>query len=306
MPTDVEHKSSRATQEQRQRFAEASRRWADLPDFIKREFSQKYDFVYRHHSPGLSFVDLLKGQHLFISQEIHAQEYHDSHVKIPHYVCIITRSGYGRVWYPCPDPQGPITPYHPTLTYKRGTRWYTARRYPLQPGNTLFYPIPDDVLDFTVTPEAWYRLQWPAGYTAQTLHLKPFYIITGPAFFYTPWNGSIVDTFFPSKNLNFLQHPDPDVLYYLNLHDWISYPNTYYADPAHNFLIRLIPPGELLKITITPINVRQHAFLFDRYPYPQYRYWYIQRTTGGQCTLFPTQRSVIVKKSNGAIVTYED
>lgn len=89
MPSDVEHKSSRATQAQRQRFARASQRWSSIPSVIRADLSKKYGLVWKHHSPGLSTTDVLTGRQLFMSQEIHDQEYHDKHAELPPYACIV-------------------------------------------------------------------------------------------------------------------------------------------------------------------------------------------------------------------------
>jgi len=96
MPTDVNHKSSRATMLQRQRFTNASKRWSNLPGFMKTHFSNTYGIVVQHRPHSPSTIKVLKGSQLFLSQEIHQVKYLVKHVETPVTLCVIACDDFNR------------------------------------------------------------------------------------------------------------------------------------------------------------------------------------------------------------------
>lgn len=133
MPSDVEHRSSRATKRQRETFGSASKRWASLPGPVKADLRKKYGLVDVQTPHGLSDIKVLQGDQLFISQEIHGQKYHDEHQKIPFYLCFILTDELGSPL----DLQAHLQPCY--LGH-----WRDCPGYYLCTGNTLFYPVPKD------------------------------------------------------------------------------------------------------------------------------------------------------------------
>jgi len=133
MPSDVEHKSSRATKRQRERFGQASKTWASIPGPIKADLRQKYGFVDAQTPHGLSQVKVLQGAQLFTSQETHLQKYHQAHQEIPFYLCFILTD---ELRTPL-DLQAHLKAYY--LYFEK-----FCQGYYLCTGNTLFYPVPKD------------------------------------------------------------------------------------------------------------------------------------------------------------------
>jgi len=133
MPSDVEHKSSRATKRQRETFSRASKRWASLPGPVKADFRKKYGIVDAQTPHGLSDIKVLQGAQLFTSQEIHLQKYHDEHQEVPFYLCFVLTDERGSPL----DLEARLQPYY--YPY-----WHPCPGYYLCTENTLFYPVPED------------------------------------------------------------------------------------------------------------------------------------------------------------------
>jgi len=152
MPTDVQHRSSNATQAQRQRFAAASKKWASLPPLVKADLRQNYGIVDVQTPHGLSTIDVLQGSQLFISQEIHQEKYHQEHVQVPWYLCHVATNQCGEV-----------LPLELELLFRFVGSYSPAIRHYLGNGNNFFYPVPrgapdylSDVVDVGIFPfHAW-------------------------------------------------------------------------------------------------------------------------------------------------------
>lgn len=146
MPSDVEHRSSRETKRQRERFGEASKRWASIPGPLKAELREKYGIVDTQTPHGLSEIKVLQGAQLFLSQEIHQQKYHQAHQEIPLYACIILVDQF-------------LNPLDGDLTlfYQEAGMLYPIPPMKLCPANFLFVGIPRG-------KEAYYPRGTMAGY----------------------------------------------------------------------------------------------------------------------------------------------
>jgi len=245
MPSDVEHRSSRETKRQRERFAEASKRWASIPGPVKADLREKYGIVYAHKSPGLSEPKVLQGAQLYTSQEIHQQKYHQAHQEVPPFVCMVLRDERANIV----DLPGYLA-YGPTVF-----DWNYCDSYYLAPGNTLFYPIPI---------EPYYKIgcSKSGGYGEQIfLHTRPEVLEVRHKTVYpylTQWCSYVplTYTFPPSGNWKLLPQKYPGVLWDYEVHqpigDWI-YPSTdiYYPEVAYELILEKISQLEL-RITILP------------------------------------------------------
>lgn len=143
MPSDVQHRSSKPTQRQRQRFGTASKRWSNLPNVVKADLRDKYGFVLAQTPHGKSEVKLLQGARLYQSQDIHLQKYHDTHATTELYFCALAVN---------PKHLPIQTPLY--LFCYQATMGETHQTYQLSPGNYLFYPVRD----------------WPKGYIVRGLY----------------------------------------------------------------------------------------------------------------------------------------
>lgn len=137
MPTDVEHSSSTATRRQRDRFGAASKRWSAIQSPIRAQMSSNYGWTYSQTPHGKSEPKLLQGRQLFISQDIHQQEYHQQHAEIPFHCCIIL----------CAEDDTPLAGQL-TLSgkYQEQTTPIPSKR--LSPANFLFHPFPPIDFEF--------------------------------------------------------------------------------------------------------------------------------------------------------------
>jgi len=133
MPSDVEHKSSRATKRQRETFSRASKTWALIPGPIKADLRKKYGIVDAQTPHGLSEIKVLQGAHLFTSQEVHLQKYHQAHQKIPFYLCFVLTDELA-------TPLDLIAHLQPCYL----GIWRDCPSCYLCTANTLFYPVPKD------------------------------------------------------------------------------------------------------------------------------------------------------------------
>jgi len=294
MPTDYEHKGSRETQDQRKRFASAARRWASLPPPIKAELTRKYGIVWRHHSPGLSQKDVLEGMQLFISQEIHAQEYHQKHTATPLWVCLHLTF-----------PWGGTAPFNPQA---RAYSDWTSQVIPsllLSPGNIFYCPIPTYRENATLVSEDWYFFthDYHPYYTLEEF-LKLTEETCYPYLYCSTWSPELNITRSPNPNFKYFPTSYPQ-WWLFDIHEQHGpNPNDYYPDPMCTISVEDIGNYQL-RVHITPYTVRHNNLIYS-HPLgtPRLEWWL--RTAPGGYTLEPNKTTAIIKRPYGSVIRYED
>ena len=294
-PTDVEHRSSKATQAQRQRFARASKKWASLPPVVRADLRQNYGIVDVQTPHGLSTIDVLQGSHLFISQEIHQQKYHQEHVQVPMWLCVQTVDPKGRVI------DVPLSLWN---YYVPGCR--PAPAYYISPGNTFFYPVPesDQLYD---TGQNRFGLLWRGGNHWYLDQLKagvrqiwcPHIREDGAGPYSRPTNPTEENWYYftaaTPQNLAITEVHEHDGSGFYNFFPW----------PMARFTVDLIDDRHV-KVTIDPLLFYwDNVFSWGLGGTPPL-YWTVHVTAPGQWTLDPPQKTMIFDYIDKVVTGYQD
>lgn len=250
MPTDVEHRSSKETRRQRERFTQASKAWAKIPSIVKADMQDNYGIVDVQKPHGKSDIEVLQGRQLFIAQEIHQEKYHQEHQELPPYVCIVLRDERGNTIYLL----GYLA-YGPDL-------WHLTycNSYYLSLGNTLFYPI----------PFAWYYLigcSQSGGFTRQIFShnrneiLEVRYKTVYPYLYQWCSYVPLCYTYPPSPNWKLSPYPILPALWRYEVHqptEEVAYPSTdkYFPETAYTLTWEKINQTEL-RLTILLGSLRR-------------------------------------------------
>lgn len=295
MPSDVEHKSSRATKQQRERFGRASKKWASIPGPIKADLRQKYGFVDAQTPHGLSGIKVLQGAHLFTSQEVHLQKYHQTHQQIPFYLCFILTDELGNPL----DLKAHLGYY--VLGIER-----TIPGYYLCTGNTLFYPVPKDADPYKLG----YTTMGTFGYQIFTYHfpelLKVEYRWVAPnveAHYGAPW---IMATHPPAFDWEASKSPGPPNLWAYHVHqptgvEW----NECYSWRAFTLTWRKITP-DTFSITISLGYLVRDDIVKLRPPPGFPTIWKIIGDGLGSYHTEPAQHTCIYRIAPWQILSYHD
>lgn len=295
MPSDVEHKSSRATKQQRERFGKASKRWASIPGPIRTDLRNKYGIVDAQTPHGLSRIKVLQGAHLYTNQEIHLQKYHDAHQETPFYLCFILTDELATPL----DLIAHLQPYY-------YPKWHTCPGYYLCTGNTLFYPVPEDAdlykLGYTTMGTFGYQI-----FTYQLPQLKQVkYRSVAPnvsAHYGAPW---ILPTHPPSFDWEAIKSPGPPNLWAYHVHQptgeaW----GECFSWRAFTLLWRKISPTTF-SITISLGQLEREDVLTLRPPPAYPIIWRITRDISGNYHTDPPQHTCRYRIAPWEILSYHD
>lgn len=295
MPSDVKHSGSRATQAQRKRFTAASKRWSKLPPIVRADLQQNIAIVDKTLAHGLSTIDVLQGRQLFVSLEIHQQKYHDAHAEVPPWLCIQTRAPYDV-----------LLPFHPNLYYRYFQPGFIVPRYPLVPGNTFYYPVPETPYAYAFDVAAWYIYEgWSPSWTFDEL-LKLRHLVCLPAIYESALRSypAITNPTFP--NWQFLPPAYTWTWWRVNVYQpRYDNPSEYHPDVMAQFTFDHYQTDKL-KITILPLAFDYTENFHGYWAMPHPRYWRVEVTAPGQWTLHPDKHTVIINQHSGHIIDYED
>jgi len=295
MPSDVEHRSSRATKRQRETFSRASKRWASLPGPVKADLGKKYGLVDAQTPHGLSDIKVLQGAQLFTSQEIHQQKYHDEHQETPLWLCIETI-----------DPTGRLIDVPLSLFNRYVEGCWPAPRYLLQPGNTLFYPVPESDQIYTTGQNRFGEL-WRDGNEWYLSQLKkgvsqiwcPRIREDGAGPYARP-------TYATEENWQYFPAATPQNLCITHVHEhdgtgW----GKFFPYAMARFTVDLID-GRQVKVSIEPLYFNwDNVFSWGLGGTPPV-YWTVHVTAPGIWTLDPPHTTMIFDYIDREVVRYED
>lgn len=295
MPTDVQHKSSKETTRHRQIFAKASERWAALPSLVKRDLSNNYGIVPVQGHFAQPDVKVLKGRQLFLSQEIHAQQYHQKHTETPLWLCVQTIS-----------PTGKLIPVDIALYYAYFTPHYSIPRYHLSLSDTLFYPVPIVDRAYRFVAADWTHLQYPYQnyYYPGILQVRHVGVCPRLREKKTsgPWQLRT-----NSYNPNWHYFPTAgDHLWIVEAHqnDGTG-PESYFDYPMARFTVTLLD-YPLVNLHFEPLAFAwDEKFMRDAFT-EDYPYWQVHITAPGQWEINPPQLNLVINLDTAEAVGYQD
>jgi hypothetical protein len=295
MPSDYLHSSSKPTQRQRQRFGMAAQRWKSLPPIVKYDLLHNIDFTWARHSPTPSFLKVLSGMQLFMSQEVHSLQYLDKHFPLPIWTCIALT-----------EPTGQPLPFYCNLyhtIYNPGTM---VTRFKLNEGNTFFYPVPDVDKEFALSAEGWYIWpEWLARYYLQEL-IQLRQQVAQPKLYERGYRPAKFQTIPNDPNWIFKPPTLPGMLWHVDVHEMHGpLPDDYYEEVMAKFLIYRYDSYRL-HMFIVPMNFHYKTEFKMIYSPPNPLYWTVNVSGGGQISLEPNHMSVVINMTTGAIDHYED
>lgn len=295
MPSDVEHKSSRETKRQRERFGAASKRWASIPGPVKADLREKYGIVITQTAHGLSEPKVLQGAQLFVSQESHRQKYHQEHQEIPLWFCIQSVDRNIRVID------------LPLYLYNAGHGiGVPFPGYVLCPGNTLFYPVKEytDLYAARAAP-------WPKGWFIQDtlsylqLKGKPKALLY-PALFEDSYGPYCQPTQATEPNWHYQPEERPSILWTIVLHEhdgtgWYNFK----PQPMAQFEIRKL--GETTwKIHLTPLGFEYPNCFSTRISGGGTVLWEVTIPAPGLFSITPTAQTAIYNWWDDYLIGYEE
>ncbi len=304
-PTDVDHKSSRATRLQRLRFSNASKRWARLPGIFKTSFSNTYGIVVQQKPHGLSTVKVLKGSQLFISQEIHQVKFFNEHVVTPVAACVVACDDFERAIHL------PLKARYDNILYGL---WVKPAYITI--GNTYFYDFP--------THYGLYYIGYAVpGWEPSQVHrvayddlLKMTYLACYPPLkFYekfewswwwrTPWAPDPLHPGSTDKNIEALKTAHVSELWHYAIHPMKEiFGQDYYNHVAYKLYITKRDETHF-RLQLERVNFTNDFRIECQTTEPEKVIWTVTKGLFGIWNIDPPQTTAIIQTYPPKVVSYE-
>lgn len=294
MPTDVEHRSSKETRRQRERFAQASKRWAQIPSIVKADMQESYGIVDVQTPHGKSDIEVLQGRQLFIAEEIHQEKWHQEHVLLPWWVCIVTTDKLGRII------DVPLE-----LGGKNGGAYTFYPHFYLSSGNTFFFPLETGHKFYQV---CYAKIGWigQIAFIYSEDEIKELrYQVVHPNITVAHAEYHGIESHPYQDNWQAVVPPEETDLAKYNVHQLISWwPLIYHPDPAISLIWRKVAPGTH-SLTIGMLNLRYPMKIILSHEVYESTLWTITKDLFGFFHLNPPWRTCVFTLPTWQILYYK-